>query len=304
MDWPARLPRVNLFLIGGAKCGTTTLAHYLERQEGGVCLARPKEPWFFGQEDMGSRWIRQGGMQWYASCFSHWRGEPWVCDASTSYLRSETAVDAILKFNPDARFLVILRNPFEVIPSLFLQMILNGQESRHSFTQVLANPDTVPLKCQNANFVDYLSWVLWGKQLERIKRHVREERALVLLFDELFGSGTFPKAELESFLGLELQGAPADMHLNRGHGYGAMRLWADNMLGTMAGASLRLGATPVFKAFHKMRVFSLEGKNKPDWQGVGPEWRKRISEDLMLLAEILPRKRSLILSWLDAEEHL
>lgn len=37
--------KVDFFIIGAPKCGTTALAYYLS-QHPAVCMANPKETWF------------------------------------------------------------------------------------------------------------------------------------------------------------------------------------------------------------------------------------------------------------------
>ena len=132
MDWPARLPRVNLFLIGGAKCGTTTFATYLARQRE-ICWSTPKEPWFFCQRDMAARRAPLKPMEWYARCFSHWNDEAVLAEGSISYCVSRYAIEEILHFNKDTRFILILRDPLDMFVSLHRQMLYNKQESENLF---------------------------------------------------------------------------------------------------------------------------------------------------------------------------
>ncbi|RMH38483.1 MAG: hypothetical protein D6694_12295, partial [Gammaproteobacteria bacterium] len=128
------MPKVNLFLVGGAKCGTTTLANWLGAQEG-ICFSRPKEPWFFSQNLQSLRMRQIQTMEWYQGCFAHYGGERYLADGSTSYLYDQSSISEILRYNPDAKFIISLRNPVDVARSLHKQMLYNGQESVLDFEQ-------------------------------------------------------------------------------------------------------------------------------------------------------------------------
>ncbi len=61
----------SFFVLGAAKCGTTSLHDYLA-QHSDICMSSPKEPFYFEAEQLR-------GAGWYRSrYFAHWRGEPIV----------------------------------------------------------------------------------------------------------------------------------------------------------------------------------------------------------------------------------
>ena len=49
----------------------------------------------------------------------------WVCDASVWQMFSPNAVPAILDYCPDASFIVMLRNPVRMVPSMHRQQLVN-----------------------------------------------------------------------------------------------------------------------------------------------------------------------------------
>jgi|GEM_PF-5584338 hypothetical protein len=53
-------------------------------------------------------------------------------DASVWYLFSEEAVPNILEYNPDAKFIVMLRNPADMFFSLYQQFLFSGKETKKS----------------------------------------------------------------------------------------------------------------------------------------------------------------------------
>ncbi len=96
----------NFFLLGAAKSGTTSLCYYLG-QHPQVCISEPKEPYFF-EEEYGQ------GMDFYwRTYFKHWRGEALIGDACPRHLFLPYVPLRIKAQCPDARLLVLLRNPVD-----------------------------------------------------------------------------------------------------------------------------------------------------------------------------------------------
>ena len=96
----------NLFLLGAAKCGTTTLYAYLDQMPD-ICMASPKEPHFFHcQFERGLDFYRQ-------NYFPHWKGERIIGEAQHRNLYLPFVPKRIHSINPDAKLLVIVRNPIE-----------------------------------------------------------------------------------------------------------------------------------------------------------------------------------------------
>ncbi len=96
----------NLFLLGAAKCGTTTLHAYLDNMPD-VCMSRSKEPFFFEAE------FEKGLAFYQEKYFAHWKGEPIIGDARHRNLYLPYVPKRIHQVNPNAKLLVILRNPID-----------------------------------------------------------------------------------------------------------------------------------------------------------------------------------------------
>lgn len=116
----------NLFILGAPKCGTTTLHDWLS-QHPQVDAPRPKEPHHF-YSPYGQAIDRNT----YLSAYSDEACSVSV-DASVWYLFSQTAVPCILKLVPDPRFVVCLRSPLQMAPSLHYQKLFTGHETVRSF---------------------------------------------------------------------------------------------------------------------------------------------------------------------------
>jgi len=97
----------NFLILGAAKCGTTSLYYYL-KQHPQVCMADPKEPRFFEME------YAQGMESYWQTYFaSVWEGQPAIGEAAPRNLYLPYVGPRIKAEIPDAKLIVILRNPIE-----------------------------------------------------------------------------------------------------------------------------------------------------------------------------------------------
>src|SRR5258708_5345567 len=123
----------NFFIIGAPKCGTTALCKYL-RENPRIFISTPKEPKYF---DFDLSYPVKMNREAYLALFSKAdpRFQSAIGEASTSYLFSTRAVPEILKFNPGAKFIVMLRNPVELVQGWHNQCIIAGQEDILDFEE-------------------------------------------------------------------------------------------------------------------------------------------------------------------------
>ena len=122
------LRRPNFFLIGAAKCGTTSAASYLD-QHPDVFVSKPKEPNFFAFEP-GSTPTCRGpvdseqlndlllkysltSLKEYNDLFAPAQQQKAVGEASVRYLYETKAAERINSFAPAAKLIAILRDPVD-----------------------------------------------------------------------------------------------------------------------------------------------------------------------------------------------
>jgi hypothetical protein len=106
--------RPNLFVIGAMKSGTTSLHEYLNTHPQ-IAMSKWKEPAFFIEE---LTWRR--GEDWYLSLFESDGRYRYLGESSTHYTRLpvfQGVAERLYRFNPDARLIYIMRNPFDRIVS-------------------------------------------------------------------------------------------------------------------------------------------------------------------------------------------
>jgi hypothetical protein len=102
----------DFFVLGGAKCGTTSLYHTLG-QHPDLLFSEPKEPTFFEAE------FERGLEYYWRRYFPHWKGEKTVGDARVYHLYLPFVASRIRELAPRARLIAILRHPVERAHSLW-----------------------------------------------------------------------------------------------------------------------------------------------------------------------------------------
>ena len=197
----------NFFIIGAPKCGTTSLASYLGGHPN-IYMSNPKEPYYFNSDMnfQGMKTIKE-----YATCFAG-AGENHLAigEASTSYLYSKAALPAILKFNPAAKFVVVVRNPVDLLYSFHSELLWNGTENIKSFRDAwqlqearLAGRHIPPL-CRDPFWLQYKEVGLLGKYLKRVYQMVATERVHVVVMDDMKLNVQKVYEDLLSFLDVPL----------------------------------------------------------------------------------------------------
>ena len=126
----------NLVVIGGLKCGTTSLHHYLNLHPE-IGMSRPKELNFFVEE---LNWPL--GRDWYASHFDpaeRVRGES--SPHYTNRPRFDGVAERLAETAPDARLIYMVRDPIDRMLSHYLHNVGGGYDDR-PLEEALADPDT------------------------------------------------------------------------------------------------------------------------------------------------------------------
>ncbi len=114
MDKVNTLP--NLFIVGAAKSGTTSLHNYLN-QHPDVFMCTPKEPHFLINNEIGKDRIPIGicSENEYLDLFLEGRGEKYRGESSVMYLMfPEIVIPKInQQFGKECKIIIMLRNPIE-----------------------------------------------------------------------------------------------------------------------------------------------------------------------------------------------
>ncbi len=202
-------PIPNFFIIGAPRSGTTSLSTYL-RSHPNVFLSALKEPSFFDFDLAPKAKISRDD---YLGLFM--KADPKVNlaigEASPTYLFSECAVSEILKFNPKAKFIAILRNPVDLIQSIHSHEVFWGEENIRDFEKAWRaeaerrEGKNIPYSCREPKWLMYSQWGKFGDQIEKLYSHATKDKIKIIIFDEFVAN---PKATYEGLL--TFLGVPSD----------------------------------------------------------------------------------------------
>jgi len=201
-------PWPNLFIIGAAKSGTTSLSYYLS-QHPDVFMAAMKEPHFFSRVRPEGKFAHAmpviSDQADYLRLFAEGTGFRYRGEASTSYLWSPEAAGRIAECVPEARIIAILREPIERLHSHYLNDMREGIEDRPIDRAIEED-----FRAQGRWGVThlYVECGFYSRQLERYLAAFPRHQLLVLFLDDLRDRVRPTLRRVFAFLDLDL--APAD----------------------------------------------------------------------------------------------
>jgi len=182
--------RPNLFIIGAMKSGTTSLHEYLDTHPQ-IVMSQEKEPGYF-VEELGLH----KGEEWY---FSRWTGvngqHRYRGESSTHYTKLpvfQGVPERLFRFNPDARLIYIMRNPFDRIVSHYWHAVrdaYHGGELRPLLKAVKEDPE-------------YLAFSDYATQLEPYFERFGRGAVQTLTFESLLEDPQREVNRIYAWLGL------------------------------------------------------------------------------------------------------
>jgi hypothetical protein len=197
------------FIVGAPKCGTTALAQWLGAHPQ-VCMSRPKEPQFFAEDIFGHQ-RNVTDLDRYLRCFES-SGQPkHLGEASTCYLASPSAAERIKAFSPQAKIIVMLRDPVEVMYSLHSERVFSNMEQIRDFALALdAESDRIwtagRFRGERVMRPSYRRMVRFSEQLRRYFGVFSRDEVHVVVYDDLLRSAAKVYAGALDFLGLDDDG--------------------------------------------------------------------------------------------------
>jgi len=204
-------PKPNFFIVGAAKCGTTSLFNYL-RAHPAVFMPENKEPNYFCG-DLIAHWpdgapFRVGTLAEYEALFSAAPPHALTGESSVFYLYSKVAIGQIMAHNTNAKIIAMLRNPIEAVRSLHAYHWSNHLEDVADFEQAWRLQDArlegrrLPPGWPYPQLLQYGAQYCYAPQVRRILAQVPREQCLFLVFEEFFADPSRHFARVLDFLGL------------------------------------------------------------------------------------------------------
>ena len=155
-----------------------------------IFMAR-KEMHCFGADLRFAALFRRRAQWEYLAEFDAWDGQRRIGEASVWYLFSETAAVEIKAFNPSARIIILLREPAEMMYSLYRFFRYDGNEPLGTFAAALqAEPERragrgLGRQTYLAPALVYRDTARFARQVQRFFQTFGRESVRVVLLDDL-----------------------------------------------------------------------------------------------------------------------
>lgn len=203
------MPNSRLFIVGAPKCGTTSLANWLSEHPD-IYMSETKEPHYYSH-DLRNRTIDTKSE--YEKLFvSAPENVKFLTEASTWYLYSDVAVENIIEDHPDARLIVMSRDPVQMAISLFYHNRFKSYEDQVSMKQAWAlqqkraQGEGIPLACIEPAFLQYGKACALGSLIQRLLERVDGQRVLHVRLESLKNNAPGEYQRILNFLELPYEG--------------------------------------------------------------------------------------------------
>jgi hypothetical protein len=194
----------HFFVVGAAKSGTTALWNYFQHHPGifvtnNIAI---KELGFYSDE------YGINDEQEYLDYFKKASQNQLIGEVCHAYLSSEKSAATIKKEIPEAKIIIILRNPISRAYSLYNWMVMHGYEKSQSFEIALEKEKSI----ENGGFKNYHGfkqnylYTSSGLYYEQVKRYYdlfEKENILLLDYSDFRNDPINTLDQIQSFLGVE-----------------------------------------------------------------------------------------------------
>lgn len=207
----------NLFIVGQPKSGTTALYHFL-KEHPQIYMSEVKEPNYFCKDHHKESDLFHGKIklfkrmrteEQYLSIFSKWKGEKIIGEASPSYLYSKVAAENIFHFNPNARIIMLFREPVDFLQSFHSEAQASLDEDISDFAKALSLENerklgkNLPKGIRRPSKIFYSDRVKYSEQINRYLSFFPSSKIKVIIYDDFKENNEKVFADILDFLLIE-----------------------------------------------------------------------------------------------------
>ena len=303
----------NFFIVGAAKAGTTSLYHYLE-QHPEIYMSPIKEPHYFSKDmrcenfsfelrpnccslDM-KKYLLKSELEKrhiayienksdYLQLFRDVDDEKAIGEISSGYLYSHTAANEIYNFNPNAKIVILLRNPSERAFShwsMAMRIYYDRMYGKTFYEAVEEDQHTIEKKWGKAHL--YIELGMYYEQVKRYLDLFPKEQVLILLNEDLKSNSEQLLNKLFAFLEVE----PISIDTKKRHN--AAELPRHIIVSKMV-RDFQIGRFLPKKLKSKIRKFIYTRENLPTLTFEDREYLSRyFNDDIKKLEKLIDRDLS------------
>lgn len=206
------MKKPNLFIVGHQKSGTSALYKFL-KQHPDIFMSYIKEPFYFAEDLLEEKkqvmklpyYTTKKG---YMDLFRKWKNEKIAGEASTVYLYSKVAAKKIHDFNPDAKIIMMLREPVSYLYSLHMQGMISNGEDQDFETALKLEDDrrkgkNLPNKYAYRSYFYYSDWCKYSEHVQRYLKLFPKKNIKIIIFEDFKKDNIKIAKEVFRFLGVD-----------------------------------------------------------------------------------------------------
>lgn len=218
----------NFFVVGVAKAGTTSLYHMLGSHPE-IYLTPIKETNYFARKDLDfdnfrpdfkhnttidvGKYIQQGmsyqihcanviNPKHYLALYQNAKEEKALGEICNSYIFCPNAMSEIFLEYPQAKIIVMLRNPIERAFSGYIMNLREGKILSDSFLEEIKKDEQLEV-VKWGETISYLKIGLYYEQIKRIHQYFPREQVKIYLYDDYKADKRELMRDMYSFLGVD-----------------------------------------------------------------------------------------------------
>jgi hypothetical protein len=277
--------------------------HYLSTHPE-IWMSDRKEMHFFGSDlNFGPQFFRRD-LKAYLGEYEGRNGALRAGDASVWYLMSKKAAGEIKAFNPDASIIIMLRDPTELLQSMYYMFRYDGNEQLPTFEEALAAEEQrragklLSRQTYYAQGLVYRDIVRFTEQVKRYFDLFGRDNVHVIIYDDFAEDTAAAYSETLEFLGADSSQAAPEFNVINGNHYvksSALQTLLNDRLVRRAALALRpMVPKSLFVALRTLREnwmdSNLKFTKRPE---LSPELRVRLKSEFApeveRLSELLGR---------------
>jgi hypothetical protein len=196
------MKKVNLFIIGASKCGTTSFYNIL-KEHPDICMSSIKETNYFSLSEERQKNIN------YKDYYSHCKGQSILGEVSPIYSELHSVpgtAEKIYNYNSDAKIIYLIRNPINRLKSVWKQTLHTGHWKEKVYLDRFGiDIPKMSLEFEKALFEypPFLDACRYWFQIDGYKDFFSDDQIKVIFFEEFVNEPESVFKEVFSFLDIE-----------------------------------------------------------------------------------------------------
>ena len=202
----------NVFLIGVQKSATTSLYNWIAQHPDVCGPTSTKDTPFFIDDKLYNK-----GFSFLESIYSkYYENQKVIINGSAHTVYFEKALKRLSNYNPEAKIILVLRNPVERAISAYNFAVKRNLDDKDLLSSI--DEEHLRLKSDDVQILSETTYIDHGryfKQISMLRNYFKEENTLILFYKDVKHNPEQVIKETYSFLNLDPQFNPELKALNK-----------------------------------------------------------------------------------------